>query len=509
MNFGQSFRLALKSLTTSKMRSLLTMLGIIIGVASVIVILALGNGVQGMVDEQVEKLGVNMMQTYVWGRGDGSTMDLDPDDMYQLVEEHPDVLTGVSPYVSFQATLRRGDEKFDKTQLYGVSEVMFKNETQATMDGGQKLTAGRFLSFLDVERRNNVCVIGAYLAQEAFQGDALGQTLSINGASYTVIGVLDQLSTGEMLKGGPDDQIYIPYENALELMGARYVTLYIFTSTSGETAAQAKEIIDSMLYDRFQGDTDAYFTQTMEEQANLINAMMGVAIGVLVAHAAAALGMKIVGYDPFLSVTHALNLTPGVEVVDTLPELYAKADYISLHLPMNDATRGTLNEAAFAAMKDGVRIVNLARGELVDTPALKAALDSGKCAAYVTDFPNSETAAIEGVVAIPHLGASTPESEDNCAMMAAREVKDYLDNGSIINSVNLPNLTMAWAAKTRVCVISKGADAAAIAGAVPAVASASNTRGEYAYTILDTDAAVDEAAIAAIPGVLRVRVLTR
>ena len=124
-------------------------------------------------------------------------------------------------------------------------------------------------------------------------------------------------------------------------------------------------------------------------------------------------------------------------------------------------------------------------------------------------LPVAVTAAIEGVVAIPHLGASTPESEDNCAMMAAREVKEYLDNGSIINSVNLPNLTMAWAAKTRVCVISKGADAAAIAGAVPAVASASNTRGEYAYTILDTDAAVDEAAIAAIPGVLRVRVLTR
>ncbi len=142
--------------------------------------------------------------------------------------------------------------------------------------------------------------------------------------------------------------------------------------------------------------------------------------------------------------------------MDTLPELYAKADYITLHLPMNDATRGTINEAAFAAMKDGVRIVNLARGELVDTPALKAALDSGKCAAYVTDFPNSETAAIEGVVAIPHLGASTPESEDNCAVMAAREVKDYLDNGSIVNSVNLPNLTMAWSAKTRVCVLSKG-----------------------------------------------------
>ena len=324
MNFGQSFRLALKSLTTSKMRSLLTMLGIIIGVASVIVILALGNGVQGMVDEQVEKLGVNMMQTYVWGRGDGSTMDLDPDDMYQLVEEHPEVLTGVSPYVSFQATLRRGDEKFDKTQLYGVSEVMFKNETQATMDGGQKLTAGRFLSFLDVERRSNVCVIGAYLAQEAFQGDALGQTLSINGASYTVIGVLDQLSTGEMLKGGPDDQIYIPYENALELMGARYVTLYIFTSTSGETAAQAKEVIDSMLYDRFQGDTDAYFTQTMEEQANLINAMMGVAIGVLVAIAAISLLVGGIGIMNIMLV----SVTERTREIGIRKSLGAKERYI-------------------------------------------------------------------------------------------------------------------------------------------------------------------------------------
>ena len=195
MNYGQSFRLALKSLTTSKMRSLLTMLGIIIGVASVIIILALGNGVQGMIDEQVEKLGVNMMQTYVWGRGDGSTMDLDPTDMYDLVEENPDVLTGVSPYVSFQATLRRGDEKFEDTMLYGVSEVMFNSSTQSTIDGGQKLSQGRFLSYLDVARRKNVCVIGAYLAQEAFGGDeqSLGQTLSINGTAYTVIG--DRKST--------------------------------------------------------------------------------------------------------------------------------------------------------------------------------------------------------------------------------------------------------------------------------------------------------------------------
>ncbi len=232
------------------------------------------------------------------------------------------------------------------------------------------------------------------------------------------------------------------------------------------------------------------------------------AIGVMVANAAAGLGMKIVGYDPFLSVKNALNLTPGAEIVATLDELYGKADYISLHLPMNADTKGSVNAAAFAAMKDGVRIVNLARGELVDTAALKDALESGKCAAYVTDFPNSETAALDGVVCIPHLGASTPESEDNCAMMAARQVQDYLDNGNIVNSVNLPVLSMAWAAKNRVCVIAKGADAAAVTAAVPSpAATASKTRGDYAYFLLDTDADVDAAKVEAIPGVIKVRVL--
>ena len=234
------------------------------------------------------------------------------------------------------------------------------------------------------------------------------------------------------------------------------------------------------------------------------------AIGVMVANAAAALGMKIVGYDPFLSLKNALDLAPGAEIVSTLGELYGKADYISLHLPMNSETKGSVNADAFAAMKDGVRIVNLARGELVDTAALKDALASGKCAAYVTDFPNSETAAMEGVVCIPHLGASTPESEDNCAMMAARQVQDYLDNGNIVNSVNLPVLSMAWAAKNRVCVIAKGADAAAVTAAVPSpAATASKTRGDFAYYILDTDADVDAAKLEAIPGVIRVRVLSK
>ena len=288
MNYGQSFRLAIKALATSKMRSLLTMLGIIIGVAAVIIILALGNGLTGMVQQQVDKLGVNTMMTYVWGRGDGSTSTLDPQDMYDLVAEHPDVLSGVSPYVNAQATVRKGNEKFDKTNLYGVSEVMFNNSTRGTIDGGEKLGQGRFLSWLDVERRSPVCVIGNYLAENAFGGDALGQTLTINGQAYTVIGVLEQVREN-MEKGGPDDQVYIPYENALEMLGTRNVTLYMFTSTSGETAAAARMVIDSMLLEYFGGDQNAFYTQTMAEQAAMINLMMGVAMGVLVAIAAISL----------------------------------------------------------------------------------------------------------------------------------------------------------------------------------------------------------------------------
>ena len=180
------------------------------------------------------------------------------------------------------------------------------------------------------------------------------------------------------------------------------------------------------------------------------------AIGVLVANAAESLGMKIVGYDPYLSVKNALNLKPGAEIVATLDELYGKADYISLHLPMNPDTKGTINEAAFAAMKDGVRIVNLARGELVDTEALKAAMASGKCAAYVTDFPNSDTAAIEGVVAIPHLGASTPRERRQLrhdgrppgeGLSGQRQHRQFREP---------PRADHGPAAKNRVCIIAKG-----------------------------------------------------
>ncbi len=289
MNFGQSFRLAVKSLTTSKMRALLTMLGIIIGVGAVIVILSLGNGLTGMVQQQVDKLGINMIQAQFFG----GTADMlpDPEDMYDMVEANADILTGVSPYLGVNAVVRHGSDKFDRTSLYGVSEIMYNAATGYTIDGEQ-LAKGRFISYMDVERRENICIIGAYLEQEAFDGDALGKQLSINGRPLTVVGVLKRNAELEMLPGSQDDQIYIPYTTALEIVGSRWVNLYIFTSTSGETADAGKRIIEAYLNDFFRTDDGMYnyfYIMTMAEQANQINAMMGVAMGVLVAIAAISL----------------------------------------------------------------------------------------------------------------------------------------------------------------------------------------------------------------------------
>ena len=289
MNFTQSFRLAIKSLTTSKMRALLTMLGIIIGVGAVIVILSLGNGLTGMVQQQVDKLGINMIQAQFFG----GTADMlpDPEDMYDMVEANADILTGVSPYLGVNAVVRHGSDKFDRTSLYGVSEIMYNAVTGYTIDGEQ-LAKGRFISYMDVERRENICVIGAYLEEEAFGGDALGKQLSINGRPLTVVGVLKRNAELEMLPGSQDDQIYIPYTTALEIMGSRWVNLYIFTSTSGETADAGKRIIEAYLNDFFRTDDGMYnyfYIMTMAEQANQINAMMGVAMGVLVAIAAISL----------------------------------------------------------------------------------------------------------------------------------------------------------------------------------------------------------------------------
>ncbi|MCF2664675.1 ABC transporter permease [Oscillibacter valericigenes] len=286
MNVSQSFKLALKSLRTSKMRAFLTMLGIVIGVAAVIVIISLGNGLTDMVEQQVEKVGITQMYAYAWGRGDGTTLNLDPQQMYDLIEAHPDVFDGVTPWVGAGSGVRRDGAEFEKTKIYGVSEAMYRPETGTTLDGNT-LSRGRYLQYVDVARRQKVCVIGAWLEQEAFRGDALGKELTIGGVPYTVVGVLAR-EREEMTEGGSDDVVYIPYENALELTGSRNVTLYQVMAVSRDTVSQGKALIADMMQNFYQ-DKDAYYIETMLESVNMINAMMGVAMAVLVAIAAISL----------------------------------------------------------------------------------------------------------------------------------------------------------------------------------------------------------------------------
>ncbi len=234
------------------------------------------------------------------------------------------------------------------------------------------------------------------------------------------------------------------------------------------------------------------------------------AIGVLVANAAEQLGMKVIGYDAFYGTKAAHALSPSVRVVDQLKDLYPECDYISIHVPANDSTRGMVNAEAFAQMKDGVIFLNFARDKLMNDEDLLAAIDSGKVAKYVTDFADDTVlnADKEAIIVLPHLGASSAEAEDNCASMAVDQVMDYLENGNIVNSVNMPAVSLGVRKGTRVGVIAK-ADAGAaekVAAAVPGADMACATRGDYMYVLAETSGAVDASAIAG-DGIIRVRVI--
>ena len=226
------------------------------------------------------------------------------------------------------------------------------------------------------------------------------------------------------------------------------------------------------------------------------------AIGRLVADAAIALGMKIIGYDPFLSEGAKKALNPAVEVVTDLDAIYAKADYITLHVPATNDTKGFINKDSIAKMKDGVVIINCARGELFNDQDLLDAVNSGKVARVITDLPNKNLTGNENIVTFPHLGASTPEAEDNCAVMAANELKDFIENGNVVNSVNFPNLSAPKAGE-RVTVLANTPnaieEATAIVGKeVTIVSTNSAVRGDLTYIIFDTDKKVSQDTLLAL-----------
>jgi len=241
------------------------------------------------------------------------------------------------------------------------------------------------------------------------------------------------------------------------------------------------------------------------------------AIGVLVANAARHFGMNVIGYDPYLSVDAAWKLSHHIKKAKSVDEVYAEADYITIHVPLTDDTKRSINKDTIAKMKDGVKILNFARGELVDNDAIKAALASGKVSSYVVDFPCADVLNEKGIIAIPHLGASTAESEDNCAVMAAQEIASYLETGDILNSVNFPNCSLPMSGKGRICILHKNVPAMLtqftnlFAETKHNIADLINkSKKDLAYTIINTDDLITDDIVDklnAIDGVLRVRVI--
>ena len=240
------------------------------------------------------------------------------------------------------------------------------------------------------------------------------------------------------------------------------------------------------------------------------------AIGALVANAAIALGMDVIGYDPFLSVDGALQLSRHVKHVTNLDEVFADSDYITVHVPLTPDTKNIICAENIAKMKDGVRILNYSRADLCNSEDVLADIESGKVSTYVTDFATDNLLGVDGVIAMPHLGASTPESEDNCARMAADEIKDYLENGNITHSVNFPAAKMARTGDVRYCVLHKNVPAvlqSVLSFVSQQGANVENmenkSRKDYAYTIIDvTGASADLTdSIKGVDGVIRVRVI--
>ena len=237
------------------------------------------------------------------------------------------------------------------------------------------------------------------------------------------------------------------------------------------------------------------------------------AIGIKIANAAEALGMNVIGYDPFLTVNAAHRISNTAEIVNDMKDMLGKCDYITIHVPATDSTNDMMNKEVFDRMKDGVIFLNFSRDKLVNDADLMAAIDSGKIRKYVTDFATDELLHYDNVLAIPHLGASTSEAEDNCAEMAVDQMMDYIENGNIANSVNFPAVSLGAKSGTRIAVLSKAndtiiSDVTAALNAKNAVISniISKTKGNFAYTLVETPASVDSLEIAN-DSVIRVRII--
>lgn len=288
--------------------------------------------------------------------------------------------------------------------------------------------------------------------------------------------------------------------------------------------ASRKIVAGSKWCDTLKGNSDGVSKLVEKGKSNfvgpeILGKTLGVAglgaIGIKVANAAKALGMTVIGYDPFISDAAKAALDEGITVTANLDDIFANADYITLHAPLNDSTRGMINKDTLTKCKDGIRVLNFSRGELVDNVDIIEALENGKCAAYVTDFPTDDQLGVDGVIAIPHLGASTPEAEENCAVMAVCQLSDYLSYGNVKNSVNFPSVSLDKNGAVRITAVSEGdisenIEKVLAAQGVSVSAKASGLRKNVGYAIFDTDNDITDTLIdelKSITGVKAIRII--
>lgn len=269
MNLYETFTLALKNIWSSKTRTFLTMLGIIIGVTAVIVIVGLGNGMQGFMTESFSSMGTNNLTVRITGRGTSRSVSVD--DMYRIVEESPALLAAVSPTVSMSGTVKVGTETLSST-VTGVSEDYFDMN-------GYEIAQGRGLQYVDIQDRKPICVVGSYVAQTYYSGNALGQYIRVDGNKLTIVGIMAQESD-EMDEGGTDDCIYLPYSTAARLSGSSAISSYSVTIADEERVSEAKTAVENALYEVFY-DSDAYSIMSMSEMLDTMNSMINMVIMIL------------------------------------------------------------------------------------------------------------------------------------------------------------------------------------------------------------------------------------
>ncbi|WP_295586930.1 ABC transporter permease [uncultured Oscillibacter sp.] len=355
MSFGETFSLALKNILSSKMRTFLTMLGIIIGVCAVIVIVGLGNGMQGYIEESFADMGTDSLTVMVMGRG--SSRSVSEEDMYAMVEENSDVLRQISPTVTMTGSAKIGSDTLSATSITGVSEDYFSIK-------GYTVSQGRGLQYTDMKDRKKVCVVGQYLNMAYFGGNAVGQTVKVGGTTFTIVGVLAQQGT-ELEEGGSDDCMFVPYSTAARLSFTGTISSYVITVQDTDRIEEAKALVEQKLYDVFSDDS-AYTVTSMAELVEEMNNMVNMIIYILAGIAAISLVVGGIGIMNIMLV----SVTERTREIGIRKALGARESAIMRQFVIEAATTSALGGVLGIALGYGLSAAatTLIAGAMPDTP---------------------------------------------------------------------------------------------------------------------------------------------